>query len=576
MATDDKQWRTFEKYLEAGLDESDLTDDEKEWCREEAETIWEETSAVKRTQFVALIDQFNEAKAICIEAEIIYSSQNSEGGFDGKIGPIITQRISDISNEEVNIVQGYRRVINAFDASLSAVMATLTNLLAVFPQLKLDKICEPAAQQFQNSVAAKGMAIEPHRDWLDKYCVKPEFVARAEAARPADTPTVAVNATGTKMWVQTIDIGGSDKEGKLCLWLGYDEEGGLVDRYINKIEGRSKTDPSMAGYWRPDGQGSKFPLEWWLQNKCWAKDRQNFVRIRDYTYDDQLGNIHYKIEYCPFGDLFDYLDRYTAADLSIPEPMLWYIFHKLAEQCLIMQRGSHIAQTAAWLEIVHRDIKLDNIFIDVPTPGFFPAYPTPKLADFGFAFETHKNDLNNPIWYWQAGTYPYMAPEQVVQLRRDKKIVVIPESPPCEPAAELQPMLAYTNIWAIGMCMLQLVSPQRIRSDEQLLYEDEQPAEHAIAEWSKSAYSKALLDLIEECMRFWPKERITPEELLKEIKAEMVEVTGGVGEYCKNAAVGLQPDGGDFEWQRPREKYKLKLAADGGVGQGLAGLSLAG
>lgn len=54
----------------------------------------------------------------------------------------------------------------------------------------------------------------------------------------------------------------------------------------------------MADSWKPDGQGGKFPLEWWLQNKCWAKDRQGFVRIRDYSYDDQLQNIHYKIEYC--------------------------------------------------------------------------------------------------------------------------------------------------------------------------------------------------------------------------------------------------------------------------------------
>lgn len=232
MTTEEKQWATFEKYLDAGLDESDLTEAEKEWCHETADAVWEELSTVKRTQFVALINQFNEAKGICIEAEIIYSTQNSEGGFDGKIGPIVIQRISDISNDEVNIVQGYRRVLNAYDATLTAVNATLTNLLAVFPQLGLDKVCEPAAQQFQNSVAAKGMAIEPHRDWLDRFCTKPEFIARAEAARPADTPTLVVNATGKKMWLQTIDIGGEGKEGKLCLWLGYDEEGGLVDASV--------------------------------------------------------------------------------------------------------------------------------------------------------------------------------------------------------------------------------------------------------------------------------------------------------------------------------------------------------
>lgn len=30
------------------------------------------------------------------------------------------------------------------------------------------------------------------------------------------------------------------------------------------------------------------------------------------------------------------------------------------------------------MEIVHRDIKLDNIFLDLSSEDYFPEYPTPK------------------------------------------------------------------------------------------------------------------------------------------------------------------------------------------------------
>lgn len=118
----------------------------------------------------------------------------------------------------------------------------------------------------------------------------------------------------------------------------------------------------------------------------------------------------------PYGDLNGLYHTYRRENIPIPEPILWMIFQKLVEQCLIMEKGSVLANTSipGWRQIVHRDIKPENVFVDVPsTNGFFPAYPTPKMADFGFAFETSPQDPTNPDQWSRAGTRPYLAPEQM-------------------------------------------------------------------------------------------------------------------------------------------------------------------
>lgn len=104
---------------------------------------------------------------------------------------------------------------------------------------------------------------------------------------------------------------------------------------------------------------------------------------------------------------------YVKLEKPVPEPVLWMVFEKLVDQCLIMEKGAIVNPGPNnWLEIVHRDIKPENVFLDMPdSSGYYPQYPTPKMADFGIAFETSPNDDSNPDKWVGAGTRPYFAPE---------------------------------------------------------------------------------------------------------------------------------------------------------------------
>jgi serine/threonine protein kinase len=65
-----------------------------------------------------------------------------------------------------------------------------------------------------------------------------------------------------------------------------------------------------------------------------------------------------------------------------------------------------------WIPIVHRDLKLDNIFLDQPSKTRFCRYPTPKIADFGATVSTPKNPPRAKNEYNEAGTEENFPAEQ--------------------------------------------------------------------------------------------------------------------------------------------------------------------
>ncbi|KAK4990168.1 hypothetical protein LTR66_006869 [Elasticomyces elasticus] len=128
----------------------------------------------------------------------------------------------------------------------------------------------------------------------------------------------------------------------------------------------------------------------------------------------------------------------------LPEPMIWYTFQALVNACLVLEQGSVEAPVSDWNgQVVHCDIKLANIVLDVPTlASGFPSYPTPKLADSGMAIETTENDPRNPSLLRGGFTRRWGAPEQF--------------DDPVAPGQDEDPgikLLAATNVYAIGLVM---------------------------------------------------------------------------------------------------------------------------
>lgn len=214
-----------------------------------------------------------------------------------------------------------------------------------------------------------------------------------------------------------------------------------------------------------------------------------------------------------------------------------------------MEQGSYEAENAYedWRQIVHRDIKPENIFLDSPDPTYFPQWPVPKVGDFGLARETTPSDSNNPFEE-SAGTYPFMAPEQVTTVARTGD-----EANPYK-------LLSHTNIWAIGLVMLELTSGGPLDPTLQKRYRNG-PDEHAITAWAQDNYSWDLRDLIGRCIKYYPDDRISAENLWNEIE-QKIGANGEWSEYVSNAMDGIQPTGGPYEWTTARERYKLDMVSD--------------
>jgi serine/threonine protein kinase len=123
----------------------------------------------------------------------------------------------------------------------------------------------------------------------------------------------------------------------------------------------------------------------------------------------------------------------------VPEPFLWSVLEALTRACIVFEHRSTDEGLASpkWNSIVHRDIKLDNIYLDAPSDDIYQSYPQAILADLGLAIQTNKSDRRNPLDYLGIdGTETWQAPEMLPML--DRKTFRI------SPVGTLG---AHTNIW---------------------------------------------------------------------------------------------------------------------------------
>ncbi|KAI4170670.1 MAG: hypothetical protein LQ343_004768 [Gyalolechia ehrenbergii] len=74
------------------------------------------------------------------------------------------------------------------------------------------------------------------------------------------------------------------------------------------------------------------------------------------------------LEYCDMGNLWDYVKKMAESGRLIGEAWIWDIFIQLVDAVAFMQLGIRDAchnyeRPKHWIGFIHRDIKLDNIFL---------------------------------------------------------------------------------------------------------------------------------------------------------------------------------------------------------------------
>ena len=174
-----------------------------------------------------------------------------------------------------------------------------------------------------------------------------------------------------------------------------------------------------------------------------------------------------------------------------------------------------------------------------------PFYPVAKLGDWGLARQTHANDPNNPAVLLKAGTPGYKAPVSahithgwttVTELYQEQK-----DPPPPIFETNRAPILAHTNVWAIGATMFELLTLHKVHGfllKPQGNIVDEEGI-HPIQTNRNPQYSSQLSKLIQDCLKPLPKDRPSVLELRAKISAHRDAIINLVRE--RQAAESAQP-----------------------------------
>lgn len=199
--------------------------------------------------------------------------------------------------------------------------------------------------------------------------------------------------------------------------------------------------------------------------------------------------------------MFKHLERKRRDDpFLVPEQFLWYVFECLCIAGLLLEHGEMEKNPMGnWTPIVHRDMKLSNVFLSLPSDTNYRCYHMPKLGDFGLAIflpggQVSGQDLR--------GTLDNMPIEQDPRAMSEHGIS--------------WPLTSKANVWGIANIVASLLTRKegfgdwdRFRKYKEAVWYDGDLA----------TYSDELREIIEECMRFDPKDRPDLAYVLNKIRA---------------------------------------------------------
>ncbi|KAL8676114.1 MAG: hypothetical protein Q9186_007337 [Xanthomendoza sp. 1 TL-2023] len=293
---------------------------------------------------------------------------------------------------------------------------------------------------------------------------------------------------------------GKGGEGRAGLFEKIDQDGVVVDKIVIKQKG--------------DGGDRKLrkPAEVVIMEDLKEYPNNGIVRLVGYRRYPEIMAHRLYLEYCQHGDLEDLIDRYREKKQYFPEEFIWDVFHHLVNACKAMDRGPSPAKQKhpELTTYVHRDIKLENIFLAAPK-GYdvdgTPIYPTAKLGDFGLAIATGEDDDQNPLRLREIGTPGYRAPEQKqpqeaqVNFPEDEREFV-----PQAVNWEWPRLGTPTNIWGVGVCIYKLLLLTDAYFDLQKAYE-EKTGLAKLETHRTPEYSRALLNLVYDCLKIDPNRR---------------------------------------------------------------------
>lgn len=343
----------------------------------------------------------------------------------------------------------------------------------------------------------------------------------------------------------------------LAFWVQEDDHGLISDRVVMKDTYMPTDEWMHANKWVGNVRSTKRrPMEYTVQRRLNKSRPEQFAGVRKCkVYHRKMMHRMY-LDYCSFANGWALIERYKDRGVCIPEPMLWCVFEMLTDAALVMERGSLTARQKGWREVVHRDMKPDNVFFDHPTRDTrYPAYATPVLGDFGAAIQTSVDDPFNPsAYYEEAGAQPYLAPEtkQYFEMKQWQNV-------------DGDKILAPTNVWGIGATMLSFMDRSWIKPGQYDYLDPDNCEPKLRKDAAKDLYGTEIVAFVAECVRFKPADRIT----LPELRERLLHYTDDNDEDGKRLALGMRSWRKSVDPKDPcfvefkDDTYKLGMAVAG-------------
>ncbi|EME87101.1 uncharacterized protein MYCFIDRAFT_172767 [Pseudocercospora fijiensis CIRAD86] len=328
-------------------------------------------------------------------------------------------------------------------------------------------------------------------------------------------------------WMGPVFLG-EGGHGIVSLWIKQDTAGRIVDRVtVKEATNYNENDNPSLGLWK-----APYPIS--LEVAAMYKLKylpgsDHIVRIRNFrTKPPVNGDKRHRIyaEYCKGGDLKAYQSIYHEPDEDpLSEPFLWALFDSLVSAGLLME-GHHLPKTTPpmWDEIVHGDMKANNILLaDNPT-GHFRGWQISKLSDFGLTMIIPATGIEPPD-SWERRYSNWVAPEMTKvynTTEEDGEAGVSGSLYPRSPAnvwgaGFVMREMMHTNPWAGLWSRSQISSPGRRANSREDGWPKPPPSFTAVED---GRYSATLRDLVMKCLDIIPEKRPTFVDLRRAIIAE--------------------------------------------------------
>lgn len=174
-----------------------------------------------------------------------------------------------------------------------------------------------------------------------------------------------------------------------------DGDGNVIDRVVQKDSLFSNYRDLSAGFhdpqkWHGDttispSAGNCVPMEahtQCLMGEVPLSESDNTVRLlaAPEVWYDRPHAFRLYMEFAPHGDVKELIKLHAEHREPVPEMFLWLVFRALLRNALIMEQGGIQTKRNPWSQIVHCDLKAENLFLGPPNEDYYPHYPTPKYV----------------------------------------------------------------------------------------------------------------------------------------------------------------------------------------------------